>query len=206
MADRIENFAVNSARWLSLEDFEGEVWKDIPDYEGWYQVSNMGRVKSVGRYRVQKGKSTAFVRSRILRCGKRSGYNRIGLCVNSITKYFNIHRIVASTFISNEKNLPEVDHINTIRTDNRVCNLRWVSHIGNSYNEKTIKITANPVLLYENNTIVAQFSSVKAAARILKIHENVLRDMINHKWKNPKRSLDLRYKYPAEKRIGNNQQ
>jgi hypothetical protein len=43
--DRIEDFEVNSQRWLSLEDFEGEVWKDIPEYVGLYKAANYGRVK-----------------------------------------------------------------------------------------------------------------------------------------------------------------
>ncbi len=47
MADKFTDYAVNSTRWLSIEDFDGEIWKDIPDFKGFYLVSNYGRVKTV---------------------------------------------------------------------------------------------------------------------------------------------------------------
>ena len=58
---------VNSERWLSLEDFDGEVWKDITNYEGLYQVSNYGRIKSLNRVQVRKNGSKILIKCRILK-------------------------------------------------------------------------------------------------------------------------------------------
>lgn len=103
-----------------------EIWKDIEGYEGLYQVSNLGRIKSLERYRKGKRGALTFCRERILidRVGN-SGYSQICLCKNNIKKLLLVHRLVAKAHVPNESNLPCVDHINGIRTDNRAINLRW---------------------------------------------------------------------------------
>ena len=114
---------------LSLEDMEGEVWKDIEGYKGLYQVSNMGRVKSLERMCKTSRNNIEHYRiayARILRQLPADGrYLRVTLYKNSKSKTIKVHRLVAETFIKNPLNKPTVDHINTIITDNRVCNLRW---------------------------------------------------------------------------------
>ena len=89
-----------------------EIWKDIEGYEGLYQVSNMGNVRNSRSGRILKYKENS------------SGYLRINLYKNGKKMYYKVHRLVALTFISNTENKPCVDHINTIKNDNRVCNLR----------------------------------------------------------------------------------
>ena len=110
-----------------------EVWKDIPGYEGLYMASNLGRIKSLPKY--------FHKTNRILKnTTDKDGYDRVILCLNSNTrKCFTVHRLVAITFIGNKNNLPEIDHINTIRNDNRVENLRWASRSSNQLNEITRK-------------------------------------------------------------------
>ena len=103
-----------------------EIWKDIKGYEGFYQVSNMGRVKNI------KGK---IRKSRIIK----SGYVIIDLNKNCHKKTYYVHRLVAETFIPNTENKPEVDHINTDKTDNRVENLRWATRKDNQNNPLTRK-------------------------------------------------------------------
>ena len=114
---------------LSLEDMEGEIWKDIKGYEGLYQVSNMGRVKSLERMCKTSRNNIEHYRiayTRILRQLPADGkYLRVTLCKNSKSKTIKVHRLVAEAFIKNPLNKPTVDHINTVITDNRVCNLRW---------------------------------------------------------------------------------
>ena len=116
---------------LSLEDMKGEVWKDIEGFEGMYQVSNMGRIKSLNR--VQKsynGKCLCdlTVKSRILKqTFTRKVYLHVCLAKNGICKTERVHRIVAKAFLPNPDNKPSVDHKNTITTDNRVENLRWAT-------------------------------------------------------------------------------
>lgn len=103
-----------------------EIWKDIEGYEGLYQISNLGRVKSLERYRKGKHEALTFCRERILvdRVGK-NGYRQICLCKNNIKKLLLVHRLVAKAHVPNEMNLPYVDHINGVRTDNKSINLRW---------------------------------------------------------------------------------
>ena len=99
-----------------------EIWKDIAGYEGLYQVSNLGRVKSLKKGRWGTGKE------RILKPAKDgNGYLFVKLCKDGNSKMYHIHRLVADAFIPNPDNLPTVDHINRDRTDNRVENLRWAS-------------------------------------------------------------------------------
>ncbi len=109
-----------------------EEWKDIEGYEGLYQISNYGRVKSLNYKRTGK--------ERILKPTKDSnGYFTVNLRINGTTKSFKTHRLVAKAFIPNPENKSEVDHINTIRDDNRVENLRWVTREENCNNEITRK-------------------------------------------------------------------
>lgn len=115
-----------------------EVWKDIKDYEGLYQVSNMGNVKSL-----------KFGKERILKeCKNNDGYIQVGLFKNGKRKIYKVHRLVAETFILNIDNKQFIDHINTDRTDNRVENLRWCTHIENMNNPLTKeKMTINSYYL-----------------------------------------------------------
>ena len=105
---------------LSLEDMEGEIWKDIEGYEGLYQISNMGRVKSLN---YNKTKKPGILKQAI---GSR-GYCFVSLHKNNQKKSRNVHVLVAKTFIPNVEGKESVDHINTIKEDNRVCNLRWAT-------------------------------------------------------------------------------
>lgn len=95
-----------------------EIWEDIKEYEGLYQVSNFGRVKS---------------KRKILKPRDCKGYYIVGLCKNGKRKNFRINRLVAQAFIPNPNNYPCVNHINGIKTDNKVENLEWCTY---SYNEK----------------------------------------------------------------------
>ena len=113
-----------------------EEWRPIKDYEGLYEVSNMGRVKSLKRCDALGRKKEEKILSG--RCNK-YGYLRVNLYKNGIRKDFFIHRLVAEVFIPNPENKPDVDHINTIRTDNRDKNLRWVTPKENRNNELTKK-------------------------------------------------------------------
>lgn len=111
---------VNSKRWLSLEDFEGEIWKEVPNYDR-YEVSNYGRVKSHAKY--------GGVSERILRQAVRKGYYYVllanGEFGNTKSKSYGVHHVVAMAFIPNPNNLPFVNHKDEGRTNNMVENLEW---------------------------------------------------------------------------------
>lgn len=129
--DKIKDFAVNSARWFSLEDFEGEVWKDVVGYEGLYQVSNLGRVKSLERNVEKSNKKSMFVCSRILRPFTNKKYQYSTLSKNGKESNNKIHRLVAYAFIKNPNNYTQINHKDENTLNNCVDNLEWCT---NSYN------------------------------------------------------------------------
>lgn len=116
-----------------------EIWKPIAGYEGYYEVSNLGRVKSVERH-VKQGNSTRYVKEKIKSQHlMTSGYPSVALYKNRKEKIIPIHILVARAFIPNPENKPNVDHINTDKTDYRIENLRWVTPKENSNNELTLQ-------------------------------------------------------------------
>lgn len=108
-----------------------EIWKDIKGYEGYYQVSNLGNVKSLDRI-VGKGKHKRFIKSQeILKSMNGYGYLRVGLHKNNKQRHFAVHSLVAMAFLNhnpNGKNDIVVDHINNIKTDNRCVNLQLLNN------------------------------------------------------------------------------
>lgn len=106
---------------------EQEVWKQIPGYEGIYQASTDGRIKSVER-KIQRCDGVEQVlKERILSPAlNASGYYNVCLRKNGKAKSYLVSRLIAMTFISNPCSLPEVNHKNEIKTDNRVENLEWI--------------------------------------------------------------------------------
>ena len=116
-----------------------EIWKDIANYEGLYQVSSEGRVRRVDSY-VNTGikhSEQKLHKGRILKQRlKRNGYLTVDLSKDQIVKTISVHRLVATAFIDKDNDKNEVNHINCNRQDNRVENLEWVTHKENQAHAK----------------------------------------------------------------------
>ena len=112
---------------------ENEILRDIENYENLYQISNLGRVYSLisGKFlKPQKDKDN---------------YRQVVLCKNGKKKTYKIHRLVASAFIPNPLHLPQVNHKDENKTNNRVSNLEWMSHKENmNYGTRTERMMRHP--------------------------------------------------------------
>src|SRR5687768_11205255 len=105
---------------------EEEIWKDVIGYEGSYQVSSIGRVRSLTRKVNAKNGSKMTKEGRLLNPGINSkGYRLLTLQINGVWKSVKLHRLVCSHFKPNDKNLPEINHIDGDKLNNHINNLEW---------------------------------------------------------------------------------
>lgn len=165
-----------------------EQWKDIPGYEGIYQVSSKGRIKSLGGLRVLFGNGPnsrkAIVKDKILKPAIDSGgYYYVNLAKNGIQRTKNIHRLVAETFIPNPKNLRDVNHKNGDKLDNNVENLEWLSHSDNiKHSFMVLKRKNDSTKKRVKNTLTKKiYPSITIAAKQCNISTTVISHCINRK-------------------------
>ena len=156
-----------------------EVWKDIKGYEGLYQVSNQGLVKSLERTVTRKNGRKQTIRERILRPRTdRDGYLQVILYDSrGKSKTFRLHRLVCEAFHQNPKNKPEVNHINEDKLDNRACNLEWVTAKENrNHGTRSIRIAkalSKPVGQYtRDGVLVKVWQSTQEVQRLLGLSQS----------------------------------
>ena len=173
-----------------------EIWKDIEGYEGTYQVSNLGRVRSLDRLvpavcALKKGKQVVnyLRRGKILTDhwagSKGSEYKYVGLSKNDKPKNFSVHRLVARAFVQNPNNLPEVNHIDEDKSNNRADNLEWVTRIENEHHGTKTERAARtryrrPVeALNEKGEVVARYDRIADAAKALGLNISTIWQVCN---------------------------
>jgi hypothetical protein len=155
-----------------------EIWRDIKDYEGLYQISNLGRVKSVERI-VKRGTNFKPVRERVLKMGDKDGYKYVILSKSGKTKTGWIHRLVAQAFIPNPDDLPCINHKDENPSNNHVNNLEWCTHsYNNSYNDIRIKAARNkrkPIIQYsKDGTFIREWSHAREASEALGLSKRAI--------------------------------
>lgn len=117
---------------------EAEVWKDIPGWEGLYQASNLGRIRSLDRRRTVKG--TRACKGRVLSPNDLgNGYFGVHLYrYGSPRRVTTVHRLVAEAFLPTDPERGEVNHIDGDKSNNRLSNLEWVTRVENEYHSKYV--------------------------------------------------------------------
>lgn len=155
-------------------------WKDIAGYEGHYQISNYGNVKSLSRTIKNSRYQFGSVKDRTLKQAiNTNGYSFVSLRLNGKQKSVSIHRLVAIAFLANPDAKEQVNHINGVKSDNRVENLEWVTrsenvlHAYRSLKRKSSQqgkvgkesFSAIPISQYDmQGNFVAYFESQKDAS------------------------------------------
>lgn len=164
-----------------------EIWKDIPEYEGIYKISNLGRVKSKNK-----------IRKPYLR--KTTGYCYVTLSKNNKVKCYSIHRLVANSFIDNIEKKPYVNHIDGNKQNNNVKNLEWVTQKENVIHAiKVLKVDYSKgiEIMHEKNKVKVirsdgiVFNSIKEAkeklnnknAHIVEVCQGKLKTACGYGWK-----------------------
>lgn len=143
-----------------------EIWKDIPEYEGLYQISNLCRIRSLYNY---KRNGTNILVPKV-----KHNYYQIGLRKNGIRKWHQVHRLLAKAFIPNPNNYPVVNHINEDKLDNRIENLEWCSvSYNNCYGTRLQRVkekVGKPVIQYDlEGNFINKYPSLMDTSRTLKI-------------------------------------
>ena len=155
---------------------EDEIWCPVKNYESLYEVSDQGRVKSIG-----------YGKERILSPGKlQNGYLRVNLCKNGERKNLLVHRLVAQAFIPNPDNLPEVNHKDEDKDNNSVQNLEWCDrkyniNYGNRNQMVSMKLS-KPILQYtKSGEFVREWKSTYDVERNLGYFHNSISYCCNGK-------------------------
>lgn len=163
-----------------------EHWSPIMDYEGIYEISSFGNIRSLTR--ISKQGNT--IKGQSIYIGKGGRYQRVGLRGVEHRKYFNVHRLVAQSFIPNPENKPQVNHRNGIKHDNRVENLEWCTskeNVRHSWNSELSKVSfkKNTKVVFDRSYGVF-YDSIGDLSRVYGINKSTLSSRIN-------RGLDSRF-------------
>ena len=159
-----------------------EIWKDIEGYEGLYQVSNMGRVKSLGNNKTRKEK--------ILKSSKNNrGYLCVNLYKDGLVKNYLIHRLVASAFIDNPNNLPQVNHKDENPKNNYVDNLEYCDSKYNmnygTRTERVAKAKSIPILQFTlDGEFIRKWDSIADVEKELGFNHSSINMCCKGKYKN----------------------
>ncbi len=154
-----------------------EIWKDVQGYEGLYQVSNLGKVKSFrGSCKFGKPKELLLKPTLI-----NSGYGVVTLYSNEKRKKFQIHRLVATAFIPNPMNLPCVNHKDENKLNNSVENLEWCTYeYNNNYGTARIRTSYTQSTPIEQKTLegypLATYQSIRIASTLLNVRYGTIKE------------------------------
>lgn len=156
-----------------------EEWKDVPNYEGLYQVSNFGRVKSFRKSSKFRCQSEYILKPNVAS----HGYAEVTLYNKTVRRKFLVHRLIASVFLPNPNNFPQINHKDENKLNNAVNNLEWCSaEYNNAYGTARIRKIDTVSIPVEQTTydgkVIAIYRSTRLAAEILDIPRGTLKSAI----------------------------
>lgn len=167
---------------------ENEIWKDIPGFEGYYQVSNLGRIKSLERVVACSVRLGGFrTKGETIRkqdIGSK-GYHRVYLQKDKIGKKYLVHRLVAEAFVANPNNFPQVNHKDENKGNNKASNLEWCTAEYNSNYGGRTRLTSiakyKPISLFDKEGhLIRDFDSLKEAGEYLGVKRISPKCLLEH--------------------------
>ena len=164
-----------------------EIWKDIENYEGLYQISNKGHVKSL-----YKGSE------RILKLWDNGrGYLRVQLTKENTSKHIRVHRLVARAFIPNPYNLPEINHIDENKKNNSVENLEWCDRRYNvNYGTRNERVSRKILQYSKSGEFIREWQGAREVERVLGIANSHIIDCCKGRYKS---AYGFIWKYKEER-------
>ena len=176
-----------------MEINKEEIWKDVVGFEGYYEVSNKGRVRSVDRVIMRSNGFPLPVKGKIMPQYKKWGHSTIprlyvNFCKDSIRYVRSVSRLVGEAFIPNQENLPQINHKDENPMNNCVENLEWCS---NEYNHnygtrnlrQSLKLRKSIDVFDLNGNFLSHHDSIKEAARIYNCDESSITKVCKNKYR-----------------------
>lgn len=166
-------------------------WKDIIGFEGYYQVSSEGYIRSVDRYVQNSNGSTRLLKGKMMKLSEAvgransDGYYVVNLHKNCKSYVMHVHRIVANAFIPNPNNYPTVNHKDGNKHNNSVDNLEWVTYLENNSHALQCglrKPRGTKVIQMDiNGNVIAEYHSVCEASRATGIGRSIISHCVNNR-------------------------
>lgn len=170
-----------------MSDYK-EQWKDIAGYEGLYQVSNLGNIKSLARYKKNRGVMQEVKEKILKQTPDMVGYVKVHLSKEGKSKCFCVHKLVALAFVPNVENKPHINHIDENKSNNRADNLEWCTATENNnygmHNKKISLTKGTRVQAFDKNgNLVMEFHSISEASRQTGINQSSISSCVAGEYK-----------------------
>ena len=188
---------------------ECEVWKSVEGYEGLYEVSNTGKIKSIKRPRITKGGGITIVPERILKPKtNKFGYCTVALSKNAKHKFYMVHRLVAFAFVPNPEGKPEINHKDGNKLNNSVQNLEWCTSQENKRHAYENGLCGGEHITHRRQVnqydkdynFIATYASIEEASKQTGIGHSSIWMCCNHRYKTAGNFI---WSYAQERRSGN---